>query len=47
MTHLPYIVASYAIFAVLAVGFAVDAALRMARARRKLAAVDPRGMRER
>ncbi len=47
MTHLPYIVASYGIFAVLAAAFALDAWLRMGRARRRLAAIDPRGMRAR
>ena len=42
MTHLPYIVASYALgFAVIA-GLGLDAWLRMNRARRRLAAIDPR-----
>jgi len=43
VTHLPYIVAAYGIAAVVAAGFAADAWLRVARARRKLAAIDPRG----
>ena len=45
MTHLPYIIAAYGIGVILAAGFAVDAWLRMGRARRRLAAIDPRGMR--
>jgi hypothetical protein len=45
MTHLGYIVAAYGVFAVIAGGFAVAAGLRMARARRRLAAIDPRGFR--
>jgi hypothetical protein len=45
MTHLTYIIPAYAIAVLLAGGFAVDAWLRMGRARRKLAAIDPRFMR--
>jgi HAMP domain-containing protein len=42
MTHLPYIIASYAAFAVVAVVLAVGASLRLGRATRRLRAVDPR-----
>jgi hypothetical protein len=45
MTHLGYIVAAYGIAVLVAGGFAVDAWLRMGRARRRLAAIDPRGQR--
>jgi hypothetical protein len=45
VTHLPYIMAAYGIGMVLAAGFAADAWLRTGRARRRLAAIDPRGMR--
>lgn len=45
MTHLPYIVASYGL-TVLVVGWlSIDAWLRMSRARKKLAAIDPRAPR--
>jgi len=46
MTHLPYIIAAYGIAVVVSVGFSVDAWRRMGRARRRLAAIDPRGHRE-
>jgi hypothetical protein len=42
MTHLPYIAASYGLALLLGVGFAVDAWLRVGRARRRLDAIDPR-----
>ena len=42
MTHLPYIAASYGLLLLLGVGFAVDAWLRVGRARRRLDAIDPR-----
>ncbi len=45
MTHLTYIIPAYGLGVLLAVGYAVDAWLRMARARRRLAAIDPRGHR--
>lgn len=45
MTHLPYIAASYGLALVVGVGFAVDAWLRVGRARRALAAIDPRRQR--
>ena len=45
MTHLTYIIPAYALGVLLAVGFAADAWLRMGRAKRRLAAIDPRGMR--
>jgi hypothetical protein len=45
VTHLAYIIPAYAIFVLMAAGFGADAWLRMARARRRLAAVDPRGQR--
>lgn len=40
--QLPYIVAAYALFVAAALWLSLDAAARMARARRKLRAVDPR-----
>ena len=45
MTHLPYIVASYALVVVVTAAYGVDAWSRMARARRRLAAIDPRASR--
>ncbi len=45
MDHLAYIVPAYAVTLALASWLGVGAALRMARARKKLAAVDPRGSR--
>ncbi len=45
MTHLPFILAAYGIALAVSVGFTVDAWRRMARARRRLAAIDPRGQR--
>ena len=45
MTHLTYIMAAYGITVVVVAGFAVDAWLRMGRARRRLAAIDPRAHR--
>ena len=42
MTHLPFIAASYALGIAIPVGFAVAAWTRMATARRRLAAIDPR-----
>ncbi len=42
MTHLPFIAAAYALGVAVPVTFAVTAWLRMASARRRLAAVDPR-----
>jgi hypothetical protein len=45
MTHLPYIVAAYGLAVVVGGWFAVDAWLRMGRAGRRLAAVDPRAQR--
>ncbi len=47
MTHLPYIAAAYGLAVLLGVGFAVDAWLRVGRARRKLDAIDPRRQRAR
>ncbi len=45
MTHLPFIVASYAITLVVVGWFTVDAWARMGRARRRLAALDRRPQR--
>ncbi len=45
MTHLTYIIAAYALFVVIAGWFSVGAWTRMARARRRLAAIDPRARR--
>jgi hypothetical protein len=42
VTHLPYIMAAYGLFVVVAVWYAAGAWLRAARARRRLAAIDPR-----
>ena len=45
MTHLTYIIAAYALTVLVAAVFSVDAWARMARARRRLAAIDPRANR--
>ena len=45
MTHLPYIMAAYALTVLVGTVFAVDAWARMGRARRRLAAIDPRANR--
>jgi hypothetical protein len=45
MDHLAYIVPAYGITLLLALWLGVGAAMRMTRARKKLAAVDPRGAR--
>ena len=45
MTHLPYIVAAYGLTVLVAAVFTVDAWTRMSRARRRLAAIDPRANR--
>ena len=45
MTHLTYIIAAYALFVVVAAWFSAGAWLRMGRARRRLAAIDPRAHR--
>ena len=42
MTHLPFIAASYALAVLVLGGFGLSAWLRVAAARRKLAAIDPR-----
>ncbi len=42
MTHLPYVLASYAVFAVVAVVLAVGAGARLRSATKRLRAVDPR-----
>jgi hypothetical protein len=42
MTHLPFIVASYALAVVVMGGFGIGAWWRVAAARRRLAAIDPR-----
>jgi hypothetical protein len=42
MTHLTYIIAAYGLTALVSTGFALDAWARMGRARRRLAAIDPR-----
>ncbi len=43
MTHLSYIIPAYGLTVVVIGGFAITAWRRMGQARRKLAAVDPRG----
>ncbi|WP_216851018.1 hypothetical protein, partial [Acidisphaera sp. L21] len=45
MTHLGFIVASYALAILVPIGFAVGAARRLSLARRRLAAIDPRAAR--
>jgi len=45
VTHLPYVVGSYGLAVALVLVFGVSATTRLARARRKLAAIDPRGER--
>lgn len=42
MTHLPYIVASYGLFLIVAAGLAAASAARLRGAVRRLRAVDPR-----
>jgi hypothetical protein len=42
VTHLTYIIAAYGLFVVVAAWFSVGAWARLARARRRLAAIDPR-----
>lgn len=42
MTHLPYVAASYALAVLLPVVFGIAAWHRTTRARRRLAAIDPR-----
>jgi len=42
MTHLPFIVASYALAALVLGGFGIAAWTRTGNARRRLAAIDPR-----
>ncbi len=43
MTHLAYIIPAYALALLVLLGFSGAAWARMRRARRRLAAVDPRG----
>ncbi len=45
MTHLGFIAASYALAVLVPVVLGLDAARRVATARRRLAAIDPRGER--
>jgi hypothetical protein len=45
MTHLPYILASYVLFAAVAVVLAVGAGARLQSATKRLRAVDPRAER--
>lgn len=42
MSHLPFIVASYALTALVLGGFGIGAWVRVRAARRRLAAIDPR-----
>ena len=42
MTYLPYIAASYTLGIAIPIGYALSAFLRAGRARRRLAAIDPR-----
>ena len=43
MTHLPFIAASYGLGLAVPVAFAAQAWIRMRAARRRLAAIEPRG----
>ena len=45
MTHLGFIAASYGLAILIPVGFAIGATSRLRVARRRLAAIDPRGPR--
>lgn len=45
MDHLTYIIAAYGLTVLVTGGFALDAWLRMGRARRRLEAIDPRARR--
>jgi hypothetical protein len=45
MTHLTYIIAAYGVFVVIAVWFSTASWTRMTRARKRLAAIDPRASR--
>ena len=45
MTHIGFIAASYGLAILVPAGFAVAASLRLRDARRRLAAIDPRGIR--
>ncbi len=42
MTHLPYVIGSYMLFARLALGLVVSTSLRLRLAARRLRAIDPR-----
>lgn len=42
MTHLPFIVTSYALAVLVLAGFGIGAWVRVAAAQRRLAAIDPR-----
>ena len=46
MTHLPYIAAAYALGVLIPIGYAIAAVTRLGTAKRRLAALDPRGRRE-
>jgi len=45
MTHLPFVIGAYALGILVPAGFALAAVLRLGIARRRLAAIDPRGPR--
>lgn len=45
MSYLPYIAASYTLGVIIPLGLSLSAVLRAGRARRRLAAVDPRANR--
>jgi heme exporter protein CcmD len=42
MTHLPYVLGSYMLFALVALGLVVSSSLRLKQATQRLRAVDPR-----
>jgi hypothetical protein len=45
MTHFGFVAASYALALLIPAGFSIAAAMRLATARRRLAAIDPRAVR--
>ena len=46
MTHLPYVAASYSLFALLALGLVVSTSLRLRQATSRLRAIDPRAQQD-
>jgi HAMP domain-containing protein len=46
VNHLPYIIAAYALGVLVPAGYALAAVMRLGAAKRRLAALEPRGGRE-